>query len=268
MTRAAWRAFCGIVLRDLRILLSYRFRWITILLGPAVFVVLFYYVSRLVVVPSVGSSDGYFSFVITGMAGLAVLTATVSEASNAIRNEQIAGTLERLATSAFGPLRACIAMLAYPVLQAIVVAIVTVLLAIVIGDLRPSVGELLLAVPALMLVALAFAPLGLFAVALTFVLRQTTTGVTVLITLFSVVAGVYFPVSLLPDWIEWTSDLQPFTPAVGILRHLLSTAPLKGSFWGDALRLAAFTVVLMPLSFLALRAALARARRRGTMTEY
>ena len=268
MTRAAWRALWGMVLRDLRILLSYRFRWITILLGPAVFVVLFYYVSRLVVVPSVGSSDGYFSFVITGMAGLAVLTAAVSEVSNTVRNEQVAGTLERLATSAFGPLRASVAMLAYPVLQAIVVALVNVLLAIVIGHLRPGLGALLLTVPALMLVALAFAPLGLLAVALTFVIRQTTTGVTVLITVFSVIAGVYFPVSLLPGWIQWTSDLQPFTPAVGILRHLLATAPLKGTFWGDAARLAAFTVFLMPLSFLALRAALARARRRGTMTEY
>jgi ABC-2 type transport system permease protein len=154
------------------------------------------------------------------------------------------------------------------VLQAIVVGMVTVLLAMALGGLRPSIGELALTVPALLLVAFAFAPLGLMAVALTFVVRQTTTGVTVLITIFSVMAGVYFPISLLPAWIRWTSDLQPFTPAVGILRHLLATSPLKGSFWGDVVRLTAFTVVLMPLSFLALRAALARARRRGTMTEY
>jgi ABC-2 type transport system permease protein len=146
--------------------------------------------------------------------------------------------------------------------------LVTILLAIVIGDLRPSVWDLALTIPALLLVALAFAPLGLLAVALTFVVRQTTTGVTVLITVFSVVAGVYFPVSLLPDWIEWTSNLQPFTPAVGILRHLLATAPVAGSFWDDAARLAGFTVVLVPLSLVALHTALARARRRGTMTEY
>ncbi|MBE2317985.1 ABC transporter permease [Solirubrobacter sp. CPCC 204708] len=268
MSRAAWRATQAMVLRDLRILLSYRFRWISILLGPAVFVVLFYYVSRLVVVESVGSSDGYFSFVITGMAGLAVLTAAVSEVSTTLRNEQIAGTLERLATSAFGPLRACVAMTVYPVLQAMVVGMVTILMGMAIGNLRPGLPELVAAVPALALVAFAFAPLGLLAAALTFVVRQATMGVTLMITVFSVVAGVYFPISLLPEWIRWTSDVQPFTPAVGILRHLLATSPLEGSVWGDAARLAAFTVVLLPLSLIALRAALAHARARGTMTEY
>jgi ABC-2 type transport system permease protein len=264
----ALAAVWGVVLRDLRIFFSYRFRLVSIVLGPVVLVTIFYYVSRLVTVESLGSSDGYFSFVITGMAGLAVLTAAVSEAASAVRSELMVGTFERLAVSAFGPLRACVSMIVFPVLQAIVVASLTIAFATVIGDLDLRWQEALLALPAAVLIALAFAPLGILIVALSFVIRQTTSGITVVMTVFSVLAGVYFPIALLPDWIRWTSEIQPFTPAVGLLRHLLSEAPTTGSPWSDVVKLLAFTAVLLPVSIVGLRSALAFGRRRGTITEY
>jgi ABC-2 type transport system permease protein len=261
-------ALGAIVVRDLRIFLSYRFRLVSVVLGPAVLVIMFYYVSRLVKVESLGSSDGYFSFVITGMAALAVLTAAVSEASSTLRTELVAGTFERLAASAYGPLRACIAMIVFPVLQAIFVAALTIFFATIIGNLHLRWDEALLALPAALLVAVAFAPLGLLVVALSFVIRQTTSGITLLMTIFSVLAGVYFPVELLPAWVRWTSEVQPFTPAVGLLRHLLSEAPMAGSPWTDVAKLVGFTVVLFPVSLMSLRAAISFARRRGTILEY
>jgi len=82
------------------------------------------------------------------------------------------------------------------------------------------------------------------------------------------VAGLYFPVALLPAGIRWVSEVQPFTPAVDLLRHTLIALPLDGSPLTDALRLALFSVVLLPLSIVALAGALGHARRRGTVGEY
>ena len=73
---------------------------------------------------------------------------------------------------------------------------------------------------------------------------------------------------MLPDWIEWTSDVQPFTPAVDLLRHLLIGIPLEDSAWSDVLRMAGFAAVLLPLSALALVAAIKTSRKRGTILEY
>ena len=42
------------------------------------------------------------------------------------------------------------------------------------------------------------------------------------ITAIGLIAGFYFPVSLLPDWIRWTSNVQPFTPSVDLIRHCLA----------------------------------------------
>ena len=42
-------------------------------------------------------------------------------------------------------------------------------------------------------------------------------------------------------------DVQPFTPAVDLLRHLLVGQPLRASAWGDVAKLVGFSAVLLPL---------------------
>jgi ABC-2 type transport system permease protein len=98
--------------------------------------------------------------------------------------------------------------------------------------------------------------------------KQTNAGATFVITGVTLLAGVYFPVELLPGWIRWASDVQPFTPAVDLLRNVVVGTPLRDSLALDLLRLIGFTLILMPISLLALRSALTRSRRRGTIIEY
>ena len=52
-------------------------------------------------------------------------------------------------------------------------------------------------------------------------------GAAYVLAAISLVAGFYFPPSLLPWWLGWASDVQPFTPAVDLLRHLLVGQPLR-----------------------------------------
>ena len=92
------------------------------------------------------------------------------------------------------------------------------------------------------------------------VVKQAGAGAGFIISLLVVVGGVFFPVSVLPDWIEWTSDVQPLTPALDLVRHLVVGTPVD-STWRAIGRLALFAAVLLPPSvavpprLLALRAA-------------
>jgi ABC-type polysaccharide/polyol phosphate export permease len=72
----------------------------------------------------------------------------------------------------------------------------------------------------------------------------------------------------LPGWIRWASDVQPFTPAVELLRKLLIDMPMTQSTWSAIARLVAFAVVLFPVSLLTLRACIHYAQKKGTVTEY
>ena len=76
------------------------------------------------------------------------------------------------------------------------------------------------------------------------------------------------PVTLLPGWIQWASHVQPFTPAVDLLRNLLVGTDLPDPAWLDFAKLLGFAAVLFPLAVLALAASVDRSRRRGTIIEY
>jgi ABC-2 type transport system permease protein len=100
------------------------------------------------------------------------------------------------------------------------------------------------------------------------VFKQTNAGATFVIAGITLLAGVYFPVALLPDWISWLSEVQPFTPAVELLRHLISGTPSLHSPLVDVLKLMGWVVVLLPVSLRLLAAAIGYSRRRGTIIEY
>jgi ABC-2 type transport system permease protein len=99
-------------------------------------------------------------------------------------------------------------------------------------------------------------------------LKQTNAGATFVMAGMTLLAGLYFPVTLLPAWIRWASDVQPFTPAVDLLRNVLVGTPLSDPFGVELAKLAGFAAVLLPLSLLVLRAAVRRSRRQGTIIEY
>jgi ABC-2 type transport system permease protein len=79
---------------------------------------------------------------------------------------------------------------------------------------------------------------------------------------------VYFPIALLPNWIEWVSKVQPFTPAVDLLRHLITSAPTTDPPLLDAAKLVAWAGALLPLSAWILSLGIRYSRRRGTIIEY
>jgi ABC-2 type transport system permease protein len=100
------------------------------------------------------------------------------------------------------------------------------------------------------------------------VAKQVLAGTTFIVAGIALIAGLYFPVTLLPDWIQWASDVQPFTPAVDLFRWALVGRPLQDSALLDVLRIIGFAAVLLPLAVLLLRAAVRFAQGRGTIIEY
>jgi ABC-2 type transport system permease protein len=125
-----------------------------------------------------------------------------------------------------------------------------------------------LVAPVGVLGALAFAPFALLVAGAVILVKQAGAGAGFLVTGISLVGGFFFPVTLLPDWIQWVSNVQPFTPALNLLRHLLVGAPLDGSPWMPVVKLAGFAAVLLPLALMILRLSIRLAQRRGTIIEY
>lgn len=259
-------AFRAILYRDFRMYMSFRTAFGTQALSMVFTLALFYFVSRLVAVDRIGSPDDYFAFVAVGLVIVSVLHSGLAVATT-LQSELVAGTFERLLLSPFGPVLATMSMTLFPMTRALLMAIWTLTIgAVVFGlDLRWSTA--VLAVPLGLLCAVAFAGIAL-AIAAAVVAFKRAPGIGFLLAGIALVSGVYFPVDLLPAWIRWVSEIQPFTPAVNLLRNVLIGLPMPQPAWEYLLRLGAFAVVALPVAGWAIDRAVQHAYRRGTLLEY
>jgi ABC-2 type transport system permease protein len=261
-------AAMGIVRRDLAVFASYRLRFASQVASTLFSLLLFYYVSRLVSVEMFPSPDDYFAFATVGVVIFGVLTSTLVAAPAVLRQELVAGTFECILVSPFGGVAGVLSMLIFPFAYAMTHGIVTLLLAVVLFGLPLEWPSSVLAVPVAVLGILAFLPFGVLASAAVVVLKQAMGVSSFLVAGIAVVGGLYFPVALLPGWIEWASEVQPFTPAVDLLRHLLVGTPLQATAWVEVAKLGLFAGALVPLSIWVLHVGLRVGRRRATITEY
>jgi ABC-2 type transport system permease protein len=264
---ATLRAFRAVLDRDLVVYVSYRSRLVSQLLTSIFSLTLFYYVSRLVHVSGFATPGAYFGFVIVGIALISVLYSCFGVAET-VRQELIAGTFERLLLSPFGPVLSVLAMAVFPLIVSFILAGFTLLVGWVAFGLTLHWATVPLAIPAMMLALLAFLPFGLGFAALTVVMKQGNVGTSWVIALISIVGGLYFPVTLLPGWVQTASEFQPFTPSTELLRHLLVGSSQAESIALIVSKIVIFAAVLLPLSLWALSRAIQIGQRRGTIIEY
>lgn len=263
----ALAAFIAVMRRDLSVYLSYRARLISQLLTSLFSLTLFYYVSRLVHVSGFATPASYFGFVVVGIAMVGVLYSCFT-IPDLVRQELIAGTFDRLLLSPFGAVRGVVAMSLFPLLYSMVLASITLAFGCALFGLHLHWSTVPWSVPVMALALLAFLPFGLLFAALTVVIKQGNVGTAWVIALLSIIGGLYFPVALLPHWVQSAARAQPFTAATGELRHLLVGSPLAESQQASLLKLTLFASLLIPLSTLLLSRAIRLGQRRGTIIEY
>jgi ABC-2 type transport system permease protein len=258
----------AVLKRDLLIAWSYRIRFLTGFIGGFVTVATFYYISRLVRVGDSFSPSEYFAFATIGIVIYQVLTATLTTPYMMVRQELVAGTFERMLLAPGGTVASIASLMIYPALYALFSVAVTLVFAAILFGLDLQWSTVPLALPLAILGVLAFAPFGVLLQASVVVGKKAPPGASYLVLGLSLIAGLYFPVALLPDWIEWASQVQPFTPAVDLLRWALAGQALTDPAWLAVTKLVGFALVALPISLAVMAAALRLTRRRGTILEY
>ncbi len=260
-------AMWGIVRRDTIVFVSYRTQLVSQFVGPLFAITLFYYISHLLAVKTFHSPGGYFGYVIVGLVIVEILTISLGIMPGSVRQELVSGTIERFLVSAHGPVNGIVGTMLFPLCNAFFSGLLTLVLATTIFGL-PLAATSFLAIPVALLGVIAFMPFALFLVALVMAFKQVAAASQFIVSGIAIVGGLYFPIALLPGWIRWASEAQPFTPATDLMRHLLVDTPLQHPAAVELLKLVGFSVVLLPAGFMLLRAAIRYGQRTGTVAEY
>jgi ABC-2 type transport system permease protein len=258
--------------RDISIALSYRLSFILQIGGILFNVASFYFLSRLfgnALVPQLQEYGGdYFSFVLIGLAFSGYLGLSLSSFASSIREGQMTGTLEIMLLS---PTRLSSILLSsslWPYLLTTINVIFYLVLGALVFGFNISHANIITALVVLILSVASFSGIGILSAAVVLVIKKGDPITWIFGGVSSLLAGVYYPISVLPDWLTPLSRILPMTYALDAMR----LAMLKGySLYEvrmDVLVLTGFTLVLTSLAFFAFRGALKRAKREGSLVQY
>jgi ABC-2 type transport system permease protein len=257
--------------RDLAIQLSYRADFTLQTSSVLLTLILFYYVSELVddgaLGAEAGGDEGYFGFVVIGLALLRVLSSGLNSFAQRLRNDQTSGTLEAMLASPVRPRTAILFSAAFDLLRATFFASVMIAAAIVLFGLRldTDVVGVLVALVTLVGAIGVFAAVGMLLAAFTVIYKQSSAALQIASTGVGVLSGVYFPLETFPEGVQVIANLIPMTWAVDVTRSAL----LEGTIETDRfLLLLAAAVVLLPAALVVVDRAVVKARRQGTLGQY
>ena len=260
-------AMWGIVRRDAILFVSYRTQLVAQFLGPLFSIALFYYISHLLKAKSIHSPGGYFGFVIVGLVIIQIVTISMGVMPVTVRQELVSGTIERFLVSAHGPVNGILGTMLFPLMNALFSGLLMLAIAALVFGL-PLAATAFLAVPVALLGTIAFMPFAFLLVAAVLAFKQASSASQFIVAGIAIVGGLYFPPALLPGWIRWASDVQPFTPAADLMRHLLVGTALVHPAGIELLKLIAFIAVLFPVGVMLLRSSIRYGQRTGTVAEY
>ncbi len=258
--------------RDFYTETSYRLAFLFSLTGLFFSVFTFFFVSQLVgpqASPYLDQYGGdYFAFVIIGLAFSGYFSLGLGGFSRALREAQTTGTLEAMMMT---PTPVSIIVIgsalwnyAFTTFRVFIYISIGVLLL----GLRLTGANYLGGLVSLILSIIAFASIGIIAASIIMIIKRGEPITALLGATANLLGGVYYPIEIMPEWLQIFSKFIPVTYALRAMRLSL----LSGASWAelapDLLIMVGFTVVLFPLSLFIFRKAVERTRLDGTLAHY
>jgi ABC-2 type transport system permease protein len=265
--RAA-RPVLALAWRDWRIMRSYRTAFVLDVVFGFLNLVIYHFISR-ALRPRVGGELGgaptYFAYAAVGVALTVVLQAALSGLARRLREEQLTGTLETLMAQPIKPSQLAFGLAGFPFLFAIVRALVYLLLAGLLLGLSFAHCDWFGLIVSFLISGLAFVGAGVALAALVMVFKRAEAAGTVGGFGASLLGGAFFPVSVLPAWLQPVARVIPTRYAFEAVRGALFG--VHG--WLDpALILLGIGVALLGVSLVLFRLSLQRVLRVGSVNQY
>jgi ABC-2 type transport system permease protein len=254
--------------RDARLMLSYRLAFVLEWLAIGATVVSLWFISRLVPASTAfgGAHGSYFDYALINVAFVTLQAAALRSFDTAIRNDQIFGTQEAVFSTPTSVTLVVLASGAWAFTLAFIQVGLYLAISIPFGLHLAHVN-----VPSLvaftLLTITATVPLGIFSAAAVMRFKQGSPAQFIFGRATALLAGVLFPVSLLPFWLQACSWMLPITHALNGIRGAFRGAPLS-ELAPEAMWLAVATAALIPLSVYVFQLAVARAKVDGTLGQY
>src|SRR5262245_39244416 len=268
------RRVWAFVVRDWRLELSYRMQFFLRVLSILIVVTTLFFISKIFT----GFTDPRFAqwrdplaAWLTGLAVLNYFMTGFSSLANAIRQEQMQGTLESVLMTPISVPTVIVASSAWDFVQATFFSFLYLFFGWLFFDVHYH-GNFLLALVFLLMTTFVLSCLGILSASFTMVFKRSDPFGVFLGAGAALFSGVFFPTQLINDYAGGTvakiSRVLPPTYGLDGIRRVLIEGQGLSQVRQPLISLLIFLAVLLPLSLWVFSRAVRRAKREGSLIQY
>ncbi len=259
------------LIRDFYTETSYRLAFATGIGGVLLRAFIFFFLALFIgesAAPLLAEYGGdYFAFVLIGIALGGYFGVGLTGFASALRDAQTTGTLEALMLTPTPVSLVIIGSAAWSYVYTTFRVFVYLLLGLLLG-VNLSGANLLAALLVLLLSIISFASIGILAASIIMVVKRGDPVTALFGNAANLIGGVFYPITIMPDWLQTLAHLLPITYALRAMRLALLSQATWREISLDLLALLIFCLILIPCSLLAFRYAVERARTDGSLAHY
>ena len=255
-----------------RLAVSYRLNFVSRYISPLTSVVFFYLLAQMfrasanTVLRNYGGD--YFAFLLLGGAFSVYLSLCLRIFSEHLREELLQGTLEPLVVTATPMTLSLLGPSIWSVLEGTFIVVLQLALgAFLLGaDFSHANWLSVLVVSVISIVCLV--SWGIASASFTIIFKRSDPINWLVGAITYVFSGVFFPIALLPAWMQVVSYVIPLTYALEAMRGAMLTGRTLIELGLPLLALVGFTAVMLPLSVYSLQRAINYLRETGSLSHY
>lgn len=260
------------LVKDFKTAISYRLNFIQQFLGVFLNIALFYMLSKLMSTKDTALLNeyggSYFPFVLIGLAFSDYFSVTTESFSAEVRQAQVVGTLETLLLTPTSYTTIIFSTFIYKLLYTSFRLILYFLLGSTIFGAEFHLESPFLLLFTFVLTLLPFIGIGLLSAAFIIVLKQGSPISYLIYISSSLLGGVMYPVSLLPDWLEPVARVLPITYGLEAMRQILINGVEPADMASHLVILVLFSLVVIVGGIGAFVYSIRLAKKEGSLLHY
>jgi ABC-2 type transport system permease protein len=268
MLRKASAFFVRDFLEEVSYPLNFAMRWGVILFK----LVTFYFLGKLIagaILPQLAPYGGsYFPFVMLGLALAGFQGVALTAISGNIMHGMYTGTLEAMLVTATSLSTIVFASMLYQFTLALLEILLYLGFSFLFFGVSLGQANLPATVVILVLTLLSHLPLGIMSAGFILLFKRGDPVTPILGQVSALLAGVYFPLEVLPQWVQVVAHFLPITHALEGLRQAVLNGKSVGELGVQVVILSAFAAVLLPLSLAFFAWTVRQAKRLGTLSQF
>ena len=210
----------------------------------------------------------YFSYVLLSMAFFGYVGVGMGSFSERVRAEQVQGTLEAVLLTPTRISTILFSLTLWNLILATFDLFIYTVLAVFVFKISFANINLVSTSVIFVLTMLSFSALGIISASFVMVFKRGNPLGWILASLEGLLGGVYFPVTIMPAWLQFLANLFPITYAIRAIQLAVYKGYTLPQLWKEVAFLLLFSAALLPFSLISFKYSIRKARRDGTLGQY